>query len=88
MRESIEHIERAARVLTSLVQNRHPDPDDVAELRHLAPEAAGKTIDEIICDVIRNALKHRNAVPDTTRISGEADEGVRESENRKGRDRC
>ena len=59
IRESREQIERAVRVLTSLTENGYPDPDDVAELRRFAPEAAGKTIDELVCDVIQTVLKHR-----------------------------
>jgi len=61
-RQAAEDIERAVRVLTALTENRFPDPDDVAELRRLVPEAAGKTIEEIVCDVIQNAVKERSAV--------------------------
>jgi hypothetical protein len=71
MRDSREHIERAARVLTALTEDRFPDPDDVEELRLLVPDAAGKTLDEIVCDVIQNALTHRNATRGKARKSGE-----------------
>lgn len=68
MREqSLEHIERALRVLTTLTENRFPAPEDVAAWRRLAPEAADKTVDELACDVIQNALKHRAKVRDMAR---------------------
>jgi hypothetical protein len=64
-RQDVEHLERAARVLTSLIENHFPDPDDVAELRRFAPEAADKTIDELVCNVIQKVLKHSAAGNDT-----------------------
>ena len=81
MRQNLsEHIDRAARVLTALIEDRFPDPDDVAELRRFAPEAAGKTIDELVCDVIQNALKQGNAVRGRTRKSAENNGGVGEKQ--------
>jgi hypothetical protein len=49
----------ALRVLNALIEKRYPDPEDVAQLRQLAPDAATKPTDELACEVIQNALKHR-----------------------------
>jgi hypothetical protein len=59
MREGIENIDRAVRILTALTEDRFPDPDDVAALRRLVPEAADKTVDEMVCEAIRKIFKHR-----------------------------
>jgi hypothetical protein len=69
-----EHIDRAARVLTALTEDRSPDPDDVAELQRFAPEAAGKTIDEMVCFVIQKVLDYR--ANGNRRTHSEADESV------------
>ena len=57
-RQSIEHLDRAERVLTALTQHQKPEAEDLAALRDFAPAAAGKSIGELACEVIRNALNH------------------------------
>jgi hypothetical protein len=62
MQQSLEAMQLALRVLTALTEKRYPDPEDLAHLRQLAPDAAAKKPDELACEVIQNALKHRAAV--------------------------
>jgi hypothetical protein len=52
----------ALRVLTALTQNKHPDADEVTALRELSgPTLQGMPLDELACEVIQKALKHRAA---------------------------
>jgi hypothetical protein len=69
MPRSIEAMQLALRVLTALTEKRYPDPEDLAQLRQLAPDAAAKTPDELACEVIQNALKHRAEVRGKTRTA-------------------
>lgn len=64
MQQSLEAMQLALRVLTAVTEKRHPDPEDVAKLRQLAPHAAAKTPDELACEVIQNALRHRAGIRD------------------------
>jgi hypothetical protein len=45
----------ALRVLSAIVNEREPDPDDVEELRRFAPLLADAPLDELACDVIQQA---------------------------------
>ena len=55
----------ALRVLTALTQKNVPDPEDVEQLRAIAPgEVANLSIDQLACEVIHNGVKnlrHRKA---------------------------
>ena len=62
MQQSLEAMQLALRVLTAVTEKRYPDPEDVAQLRQLAPDAAAQTPDELACHVIQSALKQRAAV--------------------------
>ena len=48
--------EGALRVLTAILNDRKPSPDDVAELRRLAPDCADLPFDELACEVVWRAL--------------------------------
>jgi len=50
----------AVHVLNALTEMRHLDPQDVAELRKLTPEAT-QEVAEFACEVIRRQLKVRSA---------------------------
>lgn len=52
----------ALRVLTAIVEKRHPDPIDVQALRAYAPAAATAPEDELACDVIQQAITVRARV--------------------------
>jgi hypothetical protein len=58
MQESLEAMKVALRVLSALTEKRPPDPADIEELRRYAPLANG-SLDELACDVIQEAVKHR-----------------------------
>ena len=45
----------ALRVLSAIVNQRDPDPDDVQELRRFAPSRAEAPLDELACGVIQQA---------------------------------
>ena len=60
MQESSEAMRLAVRVLNALTELRHPDPQDIAELRKLTPEAT-QEVAELACEVIRRQLKVRSA---------------------------
>jgi hypothetical protein len=49
----------ALRVLTALGDHREPYQADIAELRRIAPDKAAASIDELACDVIQRAIRHR-----------------------------
>ena len=60
MRQSLDAMTTALRVLTAITEKRHPDPGDVDVIRGLAGtgcESMG--IDELACEVIQKALKRR-----------------------------
>lgn len=52
----------ALRVLTALNEKQTPNPQDLAELGRLAPLLNGLPPDELACEVIQLALKHRAEV--------------------------
>jgi hypothetical protein len=53
-------MELALRVLAALTQKRHPNPADVHRLRTIAETGARELpLDELACEVIQRALKHR-----------------------------
>jgi hypothetical protein len=53
-------MELALRVLAALTQKRHPNPADVDRLRTVAETGARELPpDELACEVIQQALKHR-----------------------------
>jgi hypothetical protein len=59
MRQNLETMQIAVRVLSALMEKRDPDPADVQKLRECAPSLAHEPLDELACDVMRNALKER-----------------------------
>ncbi len=62
MQQSLADMQVALRVLTAITDRREPDAADVEQLRRLAPPRKYDSLDEMACDVIRLALKHRDAV--------------------------
>jgi hypothetical protein len=62
MQESLEAMKVAVRVLGTLNQNQSPDGDDLDRLRQLAPLSAHLPADELACEVIQQAIKHRAEV--------------------------
>ena len=57
MQQSLKAMQLALRVLAALTENRYPDPQDVAELRKLAPEAPQEFgVAELACEVIQRKL--------------------------------
>lgn len=64
MQYSLAAMELALRVLTALTEKRHPDPEDASRLRALAAGAGARELplDELACEVIQQALKHRAEV--------------------------
>jgi len=50
----------ALRVLAAINENRQPDPADVAELHRMAPPAAFRSLSELACAVIQQALERRS----------------------------
>jgi hypothetical protein len=60
MQYSLEAMELALRVLAALTQKRHPNPADVVRLRTMAEASTRELpLDELACEVIQQALKHR-----------------------------
>ena len=65
MQEGPEAMIIALRVLTALMDNLYPDPADVEKLHQLAPaRGSAAPLDELACDVIQKALKHRAMLRD------------------------
>ena len=63
MQDSLDAMKLALRVLTALREHRRPEDDEVAALHALAaPKLQGMPLDELACEVIQAALKHRAAV--------------------------
>jgi hypothetical protein len=62
MKLMLEEMIVAMRVLTAINDKRHPNPEDVAELRRLAPLSAERPADELACDAIMEAIKRRVAL--------------------------
>ncbi len=60
MQYSLDAMQTALRVLTAITERRAPDPADLAHLRELAGPGHEQTDpDELACDVIQKATKHR-----------------------------
>jgi len=57
-----EMLKTTLRVLTSIKDKREPDPADLAALRRYAPDLAGAPLDEVVCEVIQQAVKRRASV--------------------------
>ncbi len=63
MQYSLDSMKVALRVLTALTEKRAADEKDIAELRALAgPSSEGLPPDELACEVIQLALRHRAQV--------------------------
>jgi hypothetical protein len=60
----------ALRVLAAVVETREPDPADVAELRRLSSRPKYIPADELAWDVLRQALKQRDAVARKGKVGG------------------
>ncbi len=59
MEDTLAPIEIALRVLKAINHRRQPDPADVESLYYLAPLLSDVPVDELACDVIQQALQHR-----------------------------
>ena len=59
--ETSDAMKIALRVLTAFIEERPPDPSDVEELRQLVP-GGRPALDELACDVIQRAIRHRKEV--------------------------
>ena len=59
MRASLEVIKTATRVLSALTENESPNAADVQTLRDYDETRNGRDLDELACDVIQKALRHR-----------------------------
>ena len=55
-------MQTALRVLGAVADHRRRDPAEVDELRRLAPLLANAEVDELACEVIQQAVKHRTEV--------------------------
>lgn len=62
MRASLEIIQTATRVLAALTDHQSPDPADVVVLREYDGRGNGRDLDELACDAIQKALRHRAEV--------------------------
>ena len=62
MQQSLEAMTTALRVLTALTSKRHPNPTDVETLREYVPLLRDQPPDQLACEVIKQAIKHRAAV--------------------------
>ena len=62
MQQLVAAIQVALRVLTAITEGRNPAPQDVEALKRLAPTVQYKSIDELACTVVQDALKHRAKV--------------------------
>jgi hypothetical protein len=60
--DELAALKLALRVLGAVSEKQYPDPRDLAALRELAPDAAGMGADELACEVIQRAIKHRAQV--------------------------
>jgi hypothetical protein len=61
MHEYLDSMKTALRVLTAIVENRCPEPLDVGDLRRHSSLSADAPADELAWDVMRQALKKRDA---------------------------
>ena len=60
MGDSSHALRTAVRVITAIATDRAlADPEDIAELESLAQDFKGHPPDELACEVIHRALKHR-----------------------------
>jgi hypothetical protein len=62
MRAGIEAIKTATRVLAALTAKQEPDPTDIQALREYDEAPNGREFDELACDVVQKALRHRAAM--------------------------
>jgi hypothetical protein len=62
MRAGIDAIKTATRVLAALNAKQQPDPADIQALREYDERMHGLDFDELACDVIQKALRHRAAM--------------------------
>ena len=65
MQLSNEALRTALRVLTAITDYQDPDIADVEWLRRSAPLLAHEPIDELACNIIRQALQRRAALQQT-----------------------
>jgi hypothetical protein len=57
----LDAMKTALRVLTAIVEKRCPEPADVGDLRRQSSLSADAPADELAWDVMRQALKKRDA---------------------------
>jgi hypothetical protein len=61
MHAYLDSMKTALRVLTAIVEKRCPEPADVGDLRRQSSLSADASPDELAWDVMRQALKKRDA---------------------------
>jgi hypothetical protein len=64
MQQSVDEMRVALRVLDALTSHQTPDPADVRDLWEQSPVGAKyslDSLDELACEVIQQALRHRTA---------------------------
>ena len=62
MQTGLNAMQVALRVLAAITERRPAEPGDLAGLREYAPDANDLAPDELACEVIQRALKHRAAL--------------------------
>ena len=62
MRAGLDAIKMATRVLAALSAKQEPDPADIQALREYDDSTNGQDLEELACDVIQMALRHRAAM--------------------------
>ena len=62
MRAGIDAIKTATRVLTALTAEQVPAAADIQSLREYDNSINARELDELACDVIQKALRHRAAM--------------------------
>jgi hypothetical protein len=59
MEQDLEALTTALRVLRAVNQRQHPEPTDLAALRHYAPLLADNPPDKLACEIILHGLGER-----------------------------
>lgn len=57
MKNTLEEMQVALRVLSAVCARTPPDPHDVEELKRIAPEQAHAQVDELACTIITRAIQ-------------------------------
>ena len=72
MRQSLDSMTAASRVLGAFAEKRAPDPADAEMLRSCLPLMEGLPVDELACEVIQQSMKRlRSRVHSATSVDGD-----------------